>query len=75
MNGKQDGRCDGLGSLGYVQMDAFNASECQLQMKFVGEGVLKTKKYVHHLDSRKIIPDGRRCHRPAEKLGKTTYGV
>ena len=75
MDGRQNGGCDGLGSLGNMQMDPLNASHCQSEMKVVVEGVFEAKKYVQHLDPTKIIPDGRRFHGPAEKLGKTTNGV
>ena len=60
LNGKQDGRCDGLGSLGYMQMDPLNSPHCEPEMKIIVKGVFETKKNVQHLDSTQIVPDGRR---------------
>ena len=56
--GKQNGGGDGNGTVGHVLMNPLDASHSQLQMEVVCECVLKTKEYVQHLDTRKIISDG-----------------
>ena len=56
--GEQNGGSDGYGTVVHVLMNPLDASHSQLQMEVVCECVLKTKEYVQHLDTRKIISDG-----------------